>query len=196
MKQTQEKIALICIDFVNEMVSQGGKLTSKGYLKFVETNETLQKVKELQEKFRSHSLLVFHVAISFSEDYIEHPQNSPLFCKAKDFKALQTGTWGTEFAESVKPKSSEKTFVKRRVSAFYATDLEATLRINGVSTVYLCGVATDLAIESTARDAHDRDFNVIIVADCCAAANDDDHNKSLVTLQKISIVKCLNEIEI
>jgi nicotinamidase-related amidase len=196
MQQIQQKAALICIDFVNEMLSQGGKLTGKGYLAFVEKNQTLHRVKELQEKFRNKSLPVFHVRVSFSENYMEHPANSPLFGKAKEVKALQSGAWGTEFAEIIKPNADEKSFTKRRVSAFYATDLEATLRINGIDTVYLSGVATDLAIESAARDAHDRDFNVIVVSDCCAAANDDDHNKSLITLQKISSVKRLSDVEL
>ena len=196
MQQTQQNAALICIDFVNEMVSQGGKLTGKGYLNFVEKNNTLQNVKSLQDKFRNKGLDIFHVKISFSENYIEHPSNSPLFGKAKEFKALQAGAWGTDFAETIKPYPSEKTIIKRRVSAFYSTDLEATLRAKGINTIYLSGVATDLAIESAARDAHDRDFNVIVVSDCCAAANDDDHLKSLVTLQKISILKKMNEIEL
>jgi nicotinamidase-related amidase len=196
MQQILQNAALICIDFVNEMVSQGGKLSGKGYLTFVENNNTLQNVKALQNKFRNNGLEVLHVKISFSENYIEHPANSPLFGKAKEFKALQAGAWGTDFAEAIKPNEGEKTFVKRRVSAFYATDLEATLRAKGINTVYLSGVSTDLAVESAARDAHDRDFNVIVISDCCAAANDDDHYKSLKTLQKISEVKKSSDIEL
>lgn len=195
MQQIQQNAALICIDYVNEMVSPGGKLSGKGYLTFVEKNNTLQKVKTLQQKFRDEGLFILHVKISFSENYIEHPANSPLFGKAKEFQALQSGSWGTDFAEAIKPEPGEKTIVKRRVSAFYSTDLEATLRAKGITTIYLSGVATDLTIESTARDAHDRDFNVIVVSDCCAAANDDDHNKSLITLQKISTVKEMSLLE-
>lgn len=196
MQQTQQNSALICIDFLNEMISEGGKLSGKGYLAFAEKNQTLQKVKDLQEKFRGKSLHVFHVKVAFSEDYIEHPVSSPLFGKAKEFKALQSGTWGTEFVEVIKPNAGEKTITKRRVSAFYGTDLEATLRARGIHTIYLSGVSTDLAIESAARDGHDRDFNVVVVSDCCAAANEDDHNKSLITLQKISTVKKISEIEL
>lgn len=196
MQQTQQNAALICIDFVNEMVSQGGKLSGKGYLTFVEKNNTLQNVKVLQDKFRSKGLDVLHVKVSFSENYIEHPANSPLFGKAKEFKALQAGSWGTEFAETIKPFDGEKIIVKRRVSAFYSTDLEPTLRAKGITTIYLSGVSTDLAIESAARDAHDRDFNVVVISDCCAAANDDDQNKSLATLQKFSTVKTLSAVEL
>lgn len=196
MQSLEKKSALICIDFVNEMVSPKGKLTGKGYLAFVEKNNTLQKVQDLQIKFRSHGHEVIHVKISFSEDYLEHPINSPLLGKAKEFQALQSGSWGSDFPETILPLHDEKIIIKRRVSAFYGTDLEITLRANAIDTIYICGVSTDLAVESAVRDAHDRDFNVIIVSDCCAAANEDDHNKSLVTLQKISTIKKLSEIEL
>lgn len=196
MQTSEKKLALICIDFVNEMVSPGGKLTGKGYLTFVEKNNTLQKVKDLQIKFRNHGHEVFHVKISFTEGYLEHPINSPLLGKAKEFQALQSGTWGSEFPETILPMHEEKIIIKRRVSAFYGTDLEITLKANGIDTIYICGVSTDLAVESAVRDAHDRDFNVIVISDCCAAANEDDHNKSLVTLQKISTVKRLSEVEL
>jgi len=196
MQQTQQKAALICIDYVNEMVTQDGKLTGKGYLTFVNENNTLQNVKLLQDKFRENGVPIFHVKISFSPDYTEHPINSPLFGKAKEFKALQAETWGTDFAEMVKPADQEKVIIKRRVSAFFSTDLEITLNAKGINTLYLSGVSTDLAIEAAARDAHDRDYNVVVVSDCCAAANLDDHNKSLTTLQKISTIKKLSEIEL
>lgn len=192
----KKKIALVCIDYINDMVSDGGKLSGKGYLSFVKDYNTLEKVKILQNKFRDREFEVIHVKISFSENYLEHPSNSLLFGKAKEFKALQIGTWGTEFADQVKPNKDEKVIIKRRVSAFFGTDLETTLRATGVETIYFVGVSTDLAIESAVRDAHDRDFNVIVIYDCCAAANEDDHNKSLITLKKISSVMSLSEIEI
>lgn len=194
MQSIKQNAALICIDFVNEMVSQGGKLTGKGYLAFVEKNNTLQNVQSLQKIFRNSGQDIYHVKITFSESYIEHPTRSPLFGKAKEFKALQAGSWGSDFNETISPLNEEKVIIKRRVSAFYGTDLEIVLKSNGIDTIYLCGVATDLAVESTARDAHDRDFNVIIVSDCCAAASEDDHNKSLLTLQKIAIITRLSEV--
>jgi nicotinamidase-related amidase len=189
-----ENSALICIDFINEMVSNGGKLSGKGYLTFVEENNILKRVKELQDKFRNKNLPVIHVKISFSKNYDEHPRDSPLFGKAKEFKALQENEWGTQFAENVCPKFNEKVIVKRRVSCFYGTDLEITLNALGVKKIYISGVSTDLAVESAAREGHDRDFAVNVIGDCCAAANFNDHSKSLDTLKKIATVKNLVDL--
>lgn len=70
------------------------------------------------------------------------------------------------------------------------------LRNNNITDLYICGVATDLAVQAAARDAHDRDFVVHVVEDCCGAANESDHTTSLFPLKKISHVITLNEVEI
>ena len=54
-----------------------------------------------------------------------------------------------------------------------------------MTEILLAGCATDLAINSTARDAHDRDYTVTIISSCCIAANDEDHDSSLQLLGKI-----------
>ena len=54
-----------------------------------------------------------------------------------------------------------------------------------MTEILLAGCATDLAINSTARDAHDRDYTVTIISSCCIAANDEDHDSSLKKKKKI-----------
>ena len=70
----------------------------------------------------------------------------------------------------------------------------STSKTDEIDEVYLCGVSTDLVVQSAARDAHDRDYKVTILKDCCAAANDEDHNSSLSTLEKIAIVENSTEV--
>ena len=52
--------------------------------------------------------------------------------------------------------------------------------------IYIVWCSTDLVVESTARNAHDRDYNVNILEDCCSAANINDHNNSISTMKKNS----------
>ena len=188
------KTALICIDYINEMVSQAGKLSGKGYYNFVSAHDTLSRLAEAQRHFRSEDNLVIHVRLGFSANYIEHPSQSVLIGKAKEFNALQLGTWGTEFADKVAPLNDDSVLTKHRISAFYNTPLDTVLRVQGVGHVFLAGVATDLAVQSAARDAHDRDYVITVMADCCAAANEEDHESSLKTLQKIAAVKNLADL--
>jgi len=188
------KTALICIDYINEMVNEAGKLSGKGYYNFVSTHDTLSHLAEAQRRFRSEDNLVIHVRLGFSANYVEHPSQSVLIGKAKEFKALQLGTWATEFDAQVAPIGDDIVLTKHRISAFYNTPLDTILRAQNVEHIYLAGVATDLAVQSAARDAHDRDYIITILADCCAAANEEDHESSLKCLQKIASVKHLAEL--
>lgn len=189
MKDTAvKKQALLCIDFINEIMDPVGKLSSKGYADFNTRHQVLPKVARLQKEFRSNGDLVIHIRLGFSPSYIEHPEQSPLFGSAKRLGALLAGTWATEFVEEVAPQEGDVVLQKQRVSAFYGTPLDALLRANGVENLFVCGVATDLAVEAAVRDGHDRDYHVSVVADCCAAANDDDHQAALRALAKMSNV--------
>ena len=64
----------------------------------------------------------------------------------------------------------------------------------GVTEVFLAGVATDMVVESTARDAHDRDFKVNVIADCCIAANDEDQQRSLTNMEKLATIMTSAEL--
>ena len=114
-----------------------------------------------------------------------------LFGKAKDFKALTLNTWATEIHSDIDVQDDDFMITKHRVSPFFGTPLNIYLNNNGIEDVYLCGVATDLVVESAARDSHDRDYNVFVVSDCCGAGSDEDHDKAISTIKKISNV-CLS----
>ena len=65
---------------------------------------------------------------------------------------------------------------KRQWGAFYGTDLDLQLRRRGVTNIVLCGIATSIGVESTARDAWERSYNLTFVRDAMtdrdAAAHD------------------------
>ena len=56
---------------------------------------------------------------------------------------------------------------KRQMSAFFGTELDLQLRRRGCDTVVICGVATNLGVEATARAAFDLNYSVVIAADAC-----------------------------
>ena len=194
MADKQSTTGLVLIDLINEIVDPKGKLAGKGYAEFVERHGTLDKVHQLLSAARSEGIPIFHVRVAFSPDYKEQPEASPLFGGAKKFAALENGSWGAEFHPKASPKTNEAEMIKHRVSAFYGTPLDLVLRTYGITEILVCGVATDLAVQSAARDAHDRDYVTTIVADCCAAATDEDHDQALRLLSKIASVKVLADI--
>jgi len=196
MSNQPNSTGIVLVDFINEIVDPKGKLAGKGYATFMDKHATLDNVRKLLGHGREHGIPIIHVRVGFSASYIEHPEFSPLFGGAKKFGALQLGTWATEFHPKASPLPNEPILTKHRVSAFYGTPLDLILRANGVQKVLICGVATDLSVQAAARDAHDRDYIVTVVSDCCGAASDEDHEMSLRALEKIGAVKPLSDIDL
>jgi len=183
------KQALLSIDFINEIIHPEGKLSGKGYAAFDAEHGVLDRAARALDEARTRGDLIVHVKVGFSATYTEWPEGSPLFGAAKQFGALTLGTWATGFHEKVIPIEGETEIVKHRVSAFYATPLEAILRNQGVEAVSIMGAATDLAVQAAARDAHDRDFAVTVLGPACCAANEEDHQTALNLLEKIAVVE-------
>ena len=188
------KKCLLLIDFVNDIVSPQGKFAGAGYPAQCEKYGTLDNAAALLERFRKAGELVVHVRVGFSPDYKELPPASPVLGGAKQFAALCIGSDGGAFYDKLKPAENEAQIIKRRVSAFYGTELDVLLRSSGVTELYICGVSTDMAVQTAAREAHDRDYTVTVVGDCCAAGCETDHDTSLAFLRKIGSVITLAEV--
>jgi ureidoacrylate peracid hydrolase len=92
------------------------------------------------------------------------------------------GSWGAEFYR-VEPAAGESIVTKHRYSAFVNTDLELILRSRGIESVIVTGVATNVCVESTARDAFMRDYYVVLVEDCSAAYSPEKHQATLVNIR-------------
>jgi ureidoacrylate peracid hydrolase len=87
------------------------------------------------------------------------------------------GTWDAEILDELKPHvgPEDLDLVKHRASCFYNTILETELRMRGVDTLIVTGVATNYCVEATIRDAYARDLDVLVVEDACGCAWPDLH---------------------
>ncbi|MDR7434861.1 MAG: isochorismatase family cysteine hydrolase [Armatimonadota bacterium] len=98
------------------------------------------------------------------------------------------GSVQTEIIPEVGPEPSDYVIrSKKRLSAFYGTDLEFLLRTLKVSTVVLGGINTNTCVLCTAFDAFNRDFQVIVISDCVASMYGEDLH--VFGLQNVS--RCL-----
>jgi len=174
---------LLVIDFINDIIHLESKISSSA--DYIEEHKVIDNANAAIAKARIKNIPIVHVKIGFSKNYIECPTNSPVFNKSKAHKALQLGTWGTDFHEAMDVQAQDKIIIKHRVSALYATELATILCANNIDTVVICGVATNMTVELTARELHDRDYQVVILENACGAATRQIHQASLVTLARI-----------
>lgn len=183
---------LLVIDFINEIVNEKGKAPSCA--NYVKEHNIIQKANSAIQLARDFSSLILFVKVAFSPEYYELPSNSPVFSGAKAKDAFKIGEWGTEFHELLDYQQSDAMLVKTRVSSFYATPLEAFLRAKRIDTLFLAGVSTNNAIQATARDAHDRDYRVIILEDACGAKDKQHHENTLTLLKDVSIITSVDQM--
>lgn len=100
----------------------------------------------------------------------------------KDIRSLEDGTWDAEILEDLTPAEDEVVIDKNRYSAFYGTRLEPVLTSRGIRNLVLCGVTTNMCVETTARDASQRDYRTVVVGDASAEFDPARHEHALFTI--------------
>ncbi len=97
------------------------------------------------------------------------------------YAICRDGSGGADFYQ-VLPRDGDRIVWKRRYSAFVETDFDTRLRDLGIGTLVVCGLTTECCVDSTVRDAFQRDWLVVVAGDACAAYRDALHEHTLEVL--------------
>jgi len=139
-------------------------------------------VQRLLAFFRGHGLRVIYLTVgSEMPDYSDISPHKRAFTRAKN---NTRGQREHEILDEIKPLPGELVINKTTPSAFNSSSFEAALRNMGIETCLFGGVSTNVCVEGTARDAADRGFNALIVADCCGATRPEFHDMTLLTFPR------------
>ena len=97
-------------------------------------------------------------------------------------ESMKPGEWPFELWPSLDVKKEDHQIIKRRYSAFISgsSDIELILKDNEIENILVCGVATNVCCESTARDAMMLNYRTLMVSDGCATLTDEEHANSLI----------------
>ena len=131
---------------------------------------------------------------------IVHPAGNFLFrnpqvTQAKGDIAVDIGIENLLVRVLKNGRESDIEVTKRQWGAFYGTDLELQLRRRGIDTIILCGISTNIGVESTARNAWELGFNLILVEDACSAATAEQHQGSMTHIfPRIARVRSTEEV--
>jgi ureidoacrylate peracid hydrolase len=102
---------------------------------------------------------------------------------------LADGTWDADVCEELGCAPDDLVVDKVRFDAFQWTSLEPLLRGLNVTALMICGVVTNICVETTARSAFMRDFPVTLLADCCAAKTRRLHELSVEVLSSYELAE-------
>jgi nicotinamidase-related amidase len=171
------KTALLLIDLQQEFFVEGNGECSDAM------RGILPRVQKLLAMMRELGCVVVHTRESYQADlsdvnayrqslgYVGRPGPLGRFCIA--------GEPGQAFVEESLPLAGEPVIDKASFGAFYDTALDALLRQQGIDHLVLCGVTTQACVHSTLREAVDRGYWCLTVADCCAAPEPGLHEAAL-----------------
>jgi nicotinamidase-related amidase len=88
-----------------------------------------------------------------------------------------------ELVDELRPDPDRDIFVtKRQWGAFYGTELDLQLRRRGISGIVMCGISTSIGVESTARDAYERGYNLTFASDAMTDMFEDAHERALARI--------------
>jgi ureidoacrylate peracid hydrolase len=101
------------------------------------------------------------------------------------------GSWGHQLVDTLAP--ADFTVEKIAYSAFYMTRLEWVLRKAGIEKLYVSGIVTNGGVASTVRDAHVREFEIVVLEDGCAAFSDTVHRAAIEGLRPVATISTVAE---
>ena len=181
-----------------EKVSPG---ICSGYLRRVRET-VIPSIQRLLDLFRQHDCtIVFTTVGSNTND----GSDLPSWLRSLDQLALSTvgsrmwppvGDPSWEIDRALTPGPSDIVLSKFSAGAFTKTNLEQELRNRGIENLVITGVATDVCVSTTAREAADRDFRVVVVSDACTTVSEQLHHANLETLQVFGWVRSATQITV
>jgi nicotinamidase-related amidase len=161
--------ALLIVDMINPMDFPGAERLARQALPM------LPALVRLKRRLKARGVPVVYVNDNFTH-WLSDFRELVAICS-------QPGSRGAPLAEAVAPEHDDYLVLKPKHSAFFATPLEVLLSQLGASRVIVTGIAGDGCVLATATDAHMRDFETIVPADCCASITRARNDRALRVLR-------------
>ncbi len=171
-----EKSAIVVVDMQNAFASKGGMLDVAG-VDISDAPRVVGAIRGVLEAARSAGVPIVYLQMGYKPDLSNSGgPNSPnprkelgmrLMHDRPELKAkiLTEGTWDFALVDELAPRPADLVIVKTRYSGFAGTTLDSHLRVRGIRYLFFAGIATNVCVESTLRDAYFHDYWPILLVD-------------------------------
>jgi len=176
-----DRTALIVVDMQNGFASTGGMLDLAG-MDVRPARDVVANARMVCEAARRAGLPVIYLTIGYPPDLSTaggpdspNPQKELALRLMRERpelngKLLTFGTWDFQVVDDLAPLPGDTVIVKSRYSGFHGTDLDSVLRSRGIRNLLMVGIASNVCVESTIRDAYFLEYWPVMVADATMPA--------------------------
>ncbi|HEY8692074.1 MAG TPA: isochorismatase family cysteine hydrolase [Chloroflexota bacterium] len=175
--------ALVVVDMQNDFCHSEGAL-ARNRQSPVLIQAMAPRLRALLASARETGTSIVHVRTHHSPW-----TNSPAWTRRKlgAMSRCFPNSWGADWYEGFEPilddawspETHEYVVTKHRYSAFWDTDMDLILRSHGIQSLIMTGEATNVCVETTARDAYMRDYSIVFVSDGTATYSEAVHEATL-----------------
>lgn len=168
-----DKTALIIIDMQRDFVMPGGFGEALGN-DVTPLQTTITPISNLLTRAREIGMLIIHTREGHRPDLTDCPPSKLKRGRGEKTigdtcsmgRLLIRGEYGQDIISELYPIAGEVVLDKPGKGAFFATDLNHILHNKGIEFLIVCGVTTEVCVNTTVREANDRGFECLIPEDC------------------------------
>lgn len=182
MTPTAGRTALIVVDMQNAFCTDDGSIAKIG-LDISMLKAAIEPCRRLIDAARTSGVPVIYTRYIYRPDYADGGVLVKYLLPALgESDHLAAGTHDIEVVEALSPRSNDYVVDKNRPSGFYATGLEPILNGLDIDSLVVCGVTTNCCVETTVRDASQRDYKTFVVTDATGELEQDRHDFAINTM--------------
>ena len=170
------KAALVVVDMQNAFASKGGLLDLAG-VDIAGADAVVQTIRGILAAARGSGVSVVYLQTGYKPDLSNgggpsspNPRKETALCLMRARPELRgqllvEGTWDFQIIDALAPRPEDVVVLKTRYSGFAGTTLDSMLRARDIRYLFFVGIATNVCVESTLRDAYFHEYWPILVAD-------------------------------
>lgn len=174
--------ALILVDYQVALCEEGDLCRLPALAAQVRERDVLAKASKVLEAARAAGVYVVHVRLAFDPTYELRSNRTKRWDAYPADRAMLADSPAAQIVTALAPAEGEPVVVKGSVDPFIGTSLANMLLGNGIRSIAVAGVATNLAVESAVRHAGDSGFDVTVIEDLCASFSPAAHEFSTGTI--------------
>src|SRR5262249_30195188 len=185
-----DRTALVIIDMQRDFLEPSGFSAALGN-DVARLRSAVAPCRAVLAAARAHGLLVIHTREGHRPDLSDAPRlkverGDPALrigAPGPMGRILVRGEPGHDIIAELYPAAGEPVIDKPGKGAFFQTALDLMLRNRGIETLLVAGVTTEVCVNTTVREANDRGYRCVVLADCCASYFPDFHTAGLAMIK-------------